>query len=153
MNKLIQLIALTTLTVGLAACGGQPADKGTLPTINISGSSAVTALKVTDTTVGTGAAVANGNTVSVNYTGWLYDVAAPNFEGTQFDKSGATPFSFVLGAGQVIAGFDQGLVGMKVGGTRTLIIPSALAYGTAGSGTTIPPDSALVFSVTLVSFK
>ncbi|MFI4940622.1 MAG: FKBP-type peptidyl-prolyl cis-trans isomerase [Burkholderiales bacterium] len=112
-----------------------------------------TALQVIDTQVGTGSTAANGNTLTVNYTGWLYNATATNFKGTEFDSSpSGQPFSFVLGAGQVIAGWDQGLVGMKVGGTRTLIIPSSLAYGASGNGP-IPPNAVLVFSVQLVSIQ
>jgi len=106
-----------------------------------SASTGSTALQITDTAVGTGATAAAGNTVMVNYTGWLYSASEANFHGTQFDSSvGKTPFQFHLGAGQVIAGWDQGVAGMKVGGTRTLIIPSSLAYGSAGAGGgLIPP--------------
>lgn len=95
-----------------------------------------------------------GATVTVPYTGWLYDASAPNFRGAQFDSSvGKTPFTFKLGAGQVIAGWDQGVAGMKVGGSRTLIIPSALAYGSAGAVGVIPPNAALVFKVDLLTVK
>jgi FKBP-type peptidyl-prolyl cis-trans isomerase FkpA len=149
MNKLLQILVSVALTLSVVACGGGGyGSSGTLA-VN-SGSSAVTSLQVTDTTVGTGPAAANGDTLVANYTGWLYDAYAPNFEGSEFDSSNGTPISFVLGAGQVIAGWDQGLVGMQAGGTRTLIIPSALAYGAAGKGS-IPPNAALVFTVTLVS--
>ena len=112
-----------------------------------------TALQITDTTAGTGATAAVGNTVTVNYTGWLYSPSVANFQGTQFDTSiGKQPFSFKLGVGQVIAGWDQGVVGMKVGGTRTLIIPASLAYGSTGSGV-IPPNAALVFTVDLLTVQ
>lgn len=137
------------LAASIAACGGA-GSTGTLPTINTSGSSLVTALQVTDNQVGTGATAANGDTLTVNYTGWLYESTAANFEGTEFGSSSGTPLSFVLGAGQVIAGWDQGLVGMQVGGTRTIIIPSSLGYGAAGNGP-VPPNAALVFTVQLVS--
>ncbi len=114
-----------------------------------------TTLQVTDTTPGTGAAAASGNTLTVHYTGWLYSATAPNFRGTQFGTSvGSTPFQFQLGAGQVIAGWDQGMVGMKVGGTRTLIIPSSLGYGSTGAGGgAIPPNAALVFTVELLTLQ
>jgi FKBP-type peptidyl-prolyl cis-trans isomerase len=149
MNKLLQTITIILLVAGLTACGGGGfGSSGALSTN--SGSSSITALQVTDNVVGTGATAASGDTLEVNYTGWFYDAYAPNFEGTQFASSSGTPASFVLGQGQVIAGWDQGLVGMKVGGTRTLIIPSALAYGAAGT-TGIPPNAALVFTVELVS--
>jgi FKBP-type peptidyl-prolyl cis-trans isomerase FkpA len=109
----------------------------------------VTALQITDTVAGTGATTKVGSAVTVNYTVWLYDASAPNFEGTKFDSS-ISPLPFTLGVGQVIPGWDQGLVGMKVGGSRTLIIPSSLAYGASGY-LAIPPNAALVFTVTLVS--
>ena len=101
-------------------------------------------LTVQDQTVGQGAAAQPGDTVTVNYTGKLDN-------GTVFDTSvGRQPITFVLGAGQVIPGWDQGLVGMKVGGTRTLIIPPSLAYGAQGIGP-IPPNATLTFDVQLVS--
>ena len=92
--------------------------------------------------------------VTVNYTGWLYNASVANFHGTQFDSSvGKTPFKFNLGAGQVIAGWDQGVTGMKVGGTRTLVIPASLGYGSAGAGGVIPPNAALVFTVDLLAVQ
>jgi peptidylprolyl isomerase len=103
-------------------------------------------LKITDVTVGTGAVAQDGDMVTVNYTGTLDD-------GTKFDSSlnpGRTPFSFLLGAQQVIAGWDQGVLGMKVGGTRELVIPPSLGYGTSGQGP-IPPNSTLHFTITLLS--
>jgi FKBP-type peptidyl-prolyl cis-trans isomerase FkpA len=101
-------------------------------------------LVVQDQAVGQGATAQPGDTVTVNYTGKLDN-------GTVFDTSvGRQPITFVLGAGQVIPGWDQGLVGMKVGGTRTLIIPSGMAYGAQGIGP-IPPNATLTFDVQLVS--
>jgi FKBP-type peptidyl-prolyl cis-trans isomerase FkpA len=111
-------------------------------------------LTVIDTLVGTGATSVAGQTLTVNYTGWLYDPSAPNFKGKQFDTStGRGPFTFQLGAGAVIAGWDQGMAGMKVGGKRTLLIPSILGYRTTGAGANIPGNAALVFDVELVSVK
>jgi FKBP-type peptidyl-prolyl cis-trans isomerase FkpA len=103
----------------------------------------------TDLVVGTGATAVAGKTATLNYTGWLYDTGKPNGKGTQFQTGS---FSFVLGAGQVIAGFDRGTTGMQVGGQRRLIIPPDLAYGNsppAGSG--IPNNATLVFEITLLS--
>ena len=129
----------------MSGCGGGGDDAPASPT----------QLQVTDTIVGTGTAAAAGNTLTVNYTGWLYSASAANSRGAQFDTSvGRAPFQFRLGAGQVIAGWDQGLVGMRVGGTRTLIIPSALAYGSAGAGGgVIPPNAALVFTIDLLAVQ
>nr|WP_231512261.1 FKBP-type peptidyl-prolyl cis-trans isomerase [Paucibacter sp. KBW04] len=114
----------------------------------------MTTLKITDTLVGTGPVAAKDQTVSVHYTGWLYDVKATDQRGAKFDSSvdRGTPFSFKLGAGEVIAGWDQGVAGMKVGGKRTLLIPASLAYGSAGRGV-IPPNAALVFDVQLLEVK
>lgn len=107
-----------------------------------------------DTVPGTGLLASSGRTLTVHYTGWLYDATKPDFKGTTFDSSvGKKPFSLVLGAGSVIAGWDQGLPGMRVGGKRTLIIPSTLAYGHSGSGAAIPPDAALVFDIELISVQ
>lgn len=104
----------------------------------------------TDLVVGSGTAAAAGMSVTVNYTGWLYDASKPNGKGAVFDTTlGGTPFTFTLGTTSVIAGFDQGLVGMQVGGTRRLIIPPDLAYG-GNRQTSIPPYATLVFEVALL---
>ena len=89
----------------------------------------------------------NGSTASVTYGAWLYSDSAADHKGTQIDQS---QFSFVLGASQVIKGFDQGVVGMKVGGTRRLVVPPSLAYGATGYQS-IPPNAALVFDIGLTS--
>lgn len=108
----------------------------------------------TDTVVGTGKEAVAGAMVQVNYTGWLYDAKAADKRGAKFDSSiGRGPFSFPLGAGRVIKGWDQGVAGMKVGGKRTLIIPSELAYGPRGAGRVIPPGATLVFDVELLDVK
>lgn len=107
-----------------------------------------------DTVVGTGKEAVTGATVQVNYTGWLHDPKAADMHGAKFDSSvGRGPFSFTLGAGRVIKGWDQGVVGMKVGGKRTLVIPSELAYGQRGAGGVIPPGATLVFDVELLDVK
>ena len=115
----------------------------------------ITSLQVTDSKVGTGTAASSGKQVSVHYTGWLYDPKAVDRHGRKFDSSRdrGEPFSFKLGARQVISGWDQGVAGMKVGGTRTLIIPSDLAYGSRGAGGAIPPNATLVFDVELLDVK
>ena len=109
---------------------------------------------VTDLTVGTGATAANGQMLTMDYTGWLYDSGAPDNKGTMFDTTaGGQPFTFLLGAGQVIQGWDQGLIGMRVGGTRRLVIPPELAYGDQGVGTVIPPNATLIFDIDLISVQ
>lgn len=108
-----------------------------------------TQLTVTDEVVGTGAVAAAGDTVTVNYVGSLTD-------GTVFDASanhGTTGFTFTLGAGQVIKGWDEGIVGMRVGGTRKLVIPASLAYGNQAVGNVIPANSTLVFTVELLKVQ
>lgn len=113
------------------------------------------ALQEIDSQVGTGAEATFGKTVTVNYNAWRFDISAGKFESTPFDSSYSRnqPFAFVLGAGTVIEGWDQGVIGMKVGGTRTLIIPSLLGYGANGAGSTVPPDTPLMFTVTLLSVQ
>ena len=115
----------------------------------------ITSLQVTDNKVGNGASATSGKTVSVHYTGWLYDAKAADRHGKKFDSSRdhGEPFSFKLGAGQVIRGWDQGVAGMKIGGTRTLVIPSDLGYGARGAGGVIPPNATLVFDVELLDVK
>ena len=112
-------------------------------------------LQITDTTVGTGAEAVKGKTVVVHYTGWLYDPAASNNRGKKFDSSvdRGQPFTFPLGAGRVIKGWDEGVAGMKVGGKRTLVIPPGMAYGSRGAGGVIPPDATLLFDVELLGVR
>ncbi len=106
----------------------------------------------TDVKPGNGAEATAGHNVTVHYTGWLYDEAAPGHKGKKFDSSHDRnePFVFQLGAGQVIKGWDQGVEGMKVGGQRTLVIPPQLGYGARGAGGVIPPNATLVFNVELL---
>jgi len=104
----------------------------------------------TDLRVGTGAVAAAGQTLTVNYTGWFYDASKPEQKGVSFDSTvGKSPFTFTLGAQQVIKGWDQGLPGMQVGGLRRLVIPPSLAYGSTRSGS-IPPNSTLLFEIELL---
>ena len=111
-------------------------------------------LTKTDLTPGAGAEIKSGQNALVHYTGWLYDAAAPENKGKQFDSSvGGEPFDFPLGGGRVIPGWDQGVVGMKVGGKRRLVIPPELGYGSAGAGGVIPPGATLVFDVELVEIQ
>ena len=132
MNRWLSALIL----LALAACGG--GDTATAP-------SGGGTLVSEDLVVGTGATAAVGDTVTVHYVGTFTN-------GTKFDSSydRGQPFPFRLGAGQVIAGFDQGVTGMKVGGKRRLTIPPSLAYGSTGQGS-IPPNTTLVFEVDLLS--
>ena len=112
-------------------------------------------LKMIDHKLGTGATAVAGKTVVVHYTGWLHDTAAKDNKGAKFDSSRdrGDPFSFPLGGGKVIKGWDQGVAGMKVGGQRTLIIAPELGYGARGAGSVIPPNATLVFDVELLDVK
>ena len=138
------VLVCVALFMGIAAC----APKAPPPSA-IAGT--VDRLQVVDQVGGTGAAAVANASVAVHYTGWLYDRSKPEQKGAQFDSSrGGQPFQFVLGAGQVIPGWDQGVAGMKVGGKRRLVIPAALGYGDSGAGGVIPPGATLVFDVELI---
>ena len=106
-------------------------------------------LQFEDSVEGTGAMAQRGNSVSVHYTGWLY---VDGVAGTKFDssKDRGEPFKFSLGGGQVIRGWDEGVAGMKVGGTRRLVIPPDLGYGARGASGVIPPNATLLFEVDLL---
>jgi len=136
---------VSLLSAAIAGCGGSSSPAPTpLPNVPFS---------QTDLVVGTGAEAVNGKALTVNYTGWLYDATKAEQKGTQFDTStGRGPYSFVLGARQVIDGWDQGVPGMKVGGKRRLVIPPDLAYGASGRGP-IPPNATLVFDIELLSVQ
>ncbi|SFD72972.1 FKBP-type peptidyl-prolyl cis-trans isomerase [Massilia yuzhufengensis] len=113
-------------------------------------------VEIVDRVVGKGREASLGSNVTVHYTGWFHKPLAPKQRGRKFDSSldaGRTPLEFQLGAGRVIKGWEQGVAGMKVGGKRTLVIPSALAYGKRGAGSDIPPDADLIFDVELLNVK
>lgn len=112
----------------------------------------ITDLIKNDTKIGAGEEATGGHTVKVHYTGWLYKADAPQKKGVKFDSSvdRGEPFIFPLGSGRVIKGWDQGVVGMKIGGQRTLIVPAHLGYGARGAGDSIPPNAVLVFDVELL---
>ena len=140
--------------VGLAALAGCAPPRPSTQTA-ASSDSPVTALQVQDLVAGQGAEATPGSTVTVHYSGWLYEPSALDHNGRAFDSSreNGRPFSFALGARQVIAGWDQGVAGMRVGGQRRLVIPPALAYGERGAGGVIPPGAALVFDVELLDVQ
>jgi FKBP-type peptidyl-prolyl cis-trans isomerase FkpA len=143
----ISKFAMFVCVAVLGACSG--------PTV-VAPVSPVTALQSTVLTPGTGAAVAAGQTAVVQYTGWLYDAAAKDNKGKQFDSSrvsGGRAFKFPVGTGSVIKGWDQGVVGMTVGESRRLVIPPDLAYGDRGAGGVIPPGATLVFDVELIGIE
>jgi FKBP-type peptidyl-prolyl cis-trans isomerase FkpA len=143
--KLLFPFLCAALVLNAAGCGGKtPTDPSQVTNVPYS---------QTDLIVGSGKVAAVGNTVSTNYTLWLYNAAGTDSKGVQIDTSvGKTPFNLVLGSGSAIKGFDQGVVGMAVGGKRRMIIPPSLAYGaTGGGGGQIPPNANLVFEVDLLS--
>ena len=143
-SRTLRLIALLSVLL-LAACRQPPpytgGDVGTLQRI--------------DVTMGQGAVAQAGDEVSVHYTGWLYDQHAPDKRGQKFDSSRdrGQPFVFLLGAGRVIRGWDDGVAGMRVGGKRELRIPADLGYGKDGAGDVIPPGASLVFEVELLDVR
>lgn len=139
---LLSLLAL--LTAAASACGsGSPASPSVVDV----------PYSQTDLTTGAGAQAVTGRRLTVNYTGWLYDASKGDHKGQQFETTvGRAPFSFVLGVGQVIKGWDQGFAGMRVGGTRRLVIPPSLGYGSTGTGP-IPGNATLIFDVELLDVQ
>lgn len=141
VRRTLVVFGCLVLCLAGSGCGDAPVAPTTVP------------FSQADLRVGTGTEATAGKVLTVNYTGWLYDATKTDLKGLQFETSvGGTPFSFTLGIGQVIAGWDQGLPGMKVGGARRLVIPSSLAYGSIRSGP-IPPFATLVFEVDLLDVK
>jgi len=150
LDRLGRLSRATVLAVAgavvLVACGAPE-----LPPAAVG----VDQMQVTELVAGNGAEAVAGKNVTVHYSGWLYDPAQPDSKGKPFDSSrdAGRPFTFSLGAGQVIAGWDQGVQGMNVGGQRRLVIPYHLAYGERGAGGVIPPRATLVFDVELLDVR
>jgi len=137
-----------------AATPAPAAETPAVPAASTSTGTESMPMQQTDLTPGTGAEIKSGQTALVHYTGWLFDAAAPDNKGKQFDSSvGGEPFEFPLGAGAVIQGWDKGVTGMKVGGKRRLVIPPDLGYGNRGAGGVIPPGATLVFDVELVEIR
>lgn len=142
---------VVALALAVSACNqsssptapsGQPA-AGSIP------------FSTTDLRVGTGTEATAGRTVTVNYTGWLYNSSGTDNKGSLFDSSlaaGRSPLAFTVGSSSIIPGFSQGVVGMRVGGSRRVIMPPSLAYGSQGSGS-IPPNATLIFEIELLSVQ
>jgi FKBP-type peptidyl-prolyl cis-trans isomerase FkpA len=145
MRRLLLLLSLSLPLWLLGGCkpSGPP-----------SGGSIAT-FQMIDERVGSGAEARPGDQVTVHYTGWLYDEKAKDQRGEKFDASAdhGQPFSFPLGGGQVIRGWDEGVAGMRVGGKRKLMIPAEYGYGASGAGGVIPPNASLVFEVELLDVK
>lgn len=153
MKRMSFLSLSLLLTAGIfstTACSEQ-----TAPTKTTTEKSSMSELIKIDVKQGEGAEAVAGHDVSVHYTGWLYEEAAPEHKGKKFDSSRdrGDPFTFPLGGGRVIKGWDQGVAGMKIGGQRTLIIPAEMGYGARGAGGVIPPNATLVFDVELLGVR
>ena len=146
------MVLIATL---LVAVGCRDTSVSDLPEGEPMADSGVTQLLKTDTKVGDGAEARPGRMVRVHYTGWLYDASRPDKRGQKFDssKDSNRPFDFTLGGKEVIPGWDEGVAGMNVGGTRVLTIPPAMGYGARGAGGVIPPNATLVFEVELLEVK
>lgn len=146
IDRTLRAAAALACLLALAACGKAPppytgGDVGEFQRI--------------DVVEGTGDAARAGDEVSVHYTGWLYDERTADRRGAKFDSSldRGQPFVFMLGAGRVIRGWDDGVAGMRVGGKRELLIPADLGYGAKGAGSVIPPGASLVFEVELLDIR
>ena len=156
MKSITRLCATLSLGLLLSACGSTANTEA--KSIEVAAPKVVVAkpsFTKIDSLVGSGATAEAGQTVSVHYTGWLYDPDASDNKGEKFDSSvdRGNPFEFPLGGGRVIKGWDQGVAGMKVGGKRTLIIPSEMGYGDRGAGRIIKPGATLLFDVELLAIK
>jgi FKBP-type peptidyl-prolyl cis-trans isomerase FkpA len=145
-NWSLPQLGLAVLVGLMSACGGKPTAAPPSP---------VTSMQSVELKAGAGESIAPGKIAVVQYTGWLYEATAKDNKGKQFDSSltQGQPFRFPLGAGNVIKGWDQGVIGMKIGGSRRLIIPADLAYGDSGAGGVIPPGATLVFDIDLVAIE
>jgi peptidylprolyl isomerase len=140
------LIAAFVAMLSLTACGGGSGSGGSSVTTPVA---SPTQLTKTDTLLGTSNDASLGANLTVNYSGWLYSDSTADHKGNKFDSSSV---SFVLGAGKVIPGFEQGVTGMKQGGKRTLLVPANLAFGATG-GNGVPPNSGLVYEVELTKVE
>jgi FKBP-type peptidyl-prolyl cis-trans isomerase FkpA len=154
-RAVVSVVTLTGLLVAAGCVQSQTPAANAAPTKKDTPKMITTAsgLMYEDEVLGTGAEAKAGQTVTVHYTGWLLDEAAPNKRGKKFDssKDRGDPFKFPLGGGRVIKGWDEGVQGMKVGGKRILTIPAAIGYGARGAGGVIPPNATLIFEVDLLA--
>lgn len=148
-------ILLPAILLAAVLAGGCQRDAGYSPEDESNARTTLTELQKIELKAGTGAEAISGQTVTVHYTGWLYNPVNPENKGKKFDSSRDRndPFAFTLGARQVIAGWDQGVAGMKVGEQRRLVIPPDMGYGARGAGGVIPPNATLVFDVELLDTK
>jgi FKBP-type peptidyl-prolyl cis-trans isomerase len=140
-SRIVPFAACLVLLAGAAGCNTAS-----------TGPSSTAPFSQVDLRLGDGVEAVAGKTLTVQYTGWLYDPTRADSKGLQFDTSAGTPFPFTLGIQQVIAGWDRGLVGMKVGGIRKLVIPPSLGYGNVRNNS-IPPSTTLVFEIELLDVK
>ena len=143
VTRILASAACVLLVAGVAGCGGTS-----------TGPSSSAPFSLVDLRLGDGAEASSGKALTVSYTGWIYDPSKPDLKGLQFDTSAnsTTPFTFTLGIQAVIQGWDRGLVGMKVGGIRKLVIPASLGYGGVRNQS-IPPSATLVFEVELLDVQ
>jgi FKBP-type peptidyl-prolyl cis-trans isomerase FkpA len=143
VNRQIAGLFLCALMAMTTACGSSPTSASATP-----------GYSQTDVRLGTGAEVVRGSVLTVQYTGWLFDPTKTDQKGLLFETSrtGETPFTFTIGVGQVISGWDQGLIGMRALGVRRLVLPPSLAYGPSRNGP-IPPNATLVFDIELLSVQ
>jgi len=156
VKHFITITASLSLSVLLSACGSNANSEA--KSVEVPAPKVVAAaptFQKIDSVIGTGDTASAGQTVSVHYTGWLFDANATDNKGKKFDSSvdRGRPFEFPLGAGRVIKGWDNGFEGMKVGGKRTLIIPPEMGYGERGAGSSIPPNATLLFDVEMLGVK
>ncbi len=149
------LVAISCIAALVAAAAGYNAIADTTEKGKTAMKQTINDLEKIDQKVGEGKEAIPGTNVKVHYTGWLYDPSKPDGHGSKFDSSvdRGEPFMFFLGGGQVIRGWDEGVAGMKVGGKRTLIIPSHMGYGAHGAGGVIPPYATLMFDVELLEIQ
>mgnify|MGYP001492372497 CR=1 FL=1 len=153
VEKII-VVLLLAIAIAIPACAQKEATaaaetgKSRIPELNAKTVTTPSGLAYQDAKTGTGAAPVKGKSVKVHYTGWLVN-------GTKFDSSvdRKVPFDFIIGAGQVIPGWDEGVMSMKVGGKRRLTIPAKLGYGARGAGGVIPPNATLIFDVELLDVQ